>query len=256
MWLQFRSIVTFTWLEALRTRMVIFVALILVAAVLAAEFGSALAVTESREYRIAIYAGLTRLATVFVVAMFVTTSIVREFDDKILDLVLSRPVTRGVWFSGKITGYGVAAMTVAAIATVPLAVYGSMDAAVCWGISLMCELLIVVAACLTCLVTLSQITVALGTVVAFYILSRSMAAIALMSRGPTADLSGIGGQMVARTVEGVAFLLPDLDRFTNAAWVLAGPPGWNEFSAVLIQTLIYVALLFGVGLFDLYRRNF
>jgi hypothetical protein len=51
-------------------------------------------------------------------------------------------------------------------------------------------------------------------------------------------------------------VLPPLDRFTHAEWLIGALPSAAEFIFLTMQSVVYTALLVAVGLFDLYRRNF
>ena len=116
-----------------------------------------------------------------------STSVVRELQDRLLDLTLSRPVPRVSWYLGRLAGFAAAATALAVLAVIPLMFYAPAGATLAWGASLAAELWIVAAACLTCVITLGQVTFALIVVAAFYVLSRAMSAIVLMSSGPAVD---------------------------------------------------------------------
>jgi hypothetical protein len=49
--------------------------------------------------------------------------------------------------------------------------------------------------------------------------------------------------------------LPALDDYTRSAWLTAGGAGFAALPAIAVQTVIYVALLAAVGLFDFTRRE-
>ena len=53
----------------------------------------------------------------------------------------------------------------------------------------------------------------------------------------------------------MAFLLPDFARFTSSEWLVYHTGGWQEVAPIAAQTLVYLALLAGAALFDLYRKN-
>lgn len=249
------SVMRFAWLEIVRARLWWFaLALVLIGCALA-EFGAAIAITESAQYRLVFYAASMRLIAAFVMALLVATSVLREIDDKVLELVLSRPVSRSEWYLGKLFGYLAAALCFAALIGVPLVLQVPLQG-VAWAYSLALELTVVVAASLAFAITLRQITVALSVVAGFYLLSRTMAGLVLISRGPTVDLSLPSSRFIAWLVELLAHILPDLDRFTNVAWLLGTAPAGAALAMLSVQTVIYTSLLVGVGLFDLHRRNF
>ena len=250
------SIARFTVIEAIRTRLLWIAIGLLLVVVLAAEFAATLALTDSQGYRLGVYATLSRLSLVCVIALFVSTSAVRELQDRMLDLTLSRPVPRAAWYLGRLTGFGAAALVLALLAALPLVFFVPAATAALWGLSLAAELWLVVAACLTCVITLSQVTLALLAVAAFYILSRAMGAIVLMSTGPTVDPSAWSSVVIEKLVATVALLLPSLDRFTQASWLTSGVGDSSLLADVAGQTVIYSAVLIGIGLFDFYRREY
>jgi hypothetical protein len=53
----------------------------------------------------------------------------------------------------------------------------------------------------------------------------------------------------------IASLLPRLDQFTRTEWLVYHTPVWPMLSMLLAQSAIFLALLVGVSLFDLYRKN-
>lgn len=252
---QFLSIVTLTWREQSRTRLGWLLYALMLVDLLIAVFVAGLAVTESDAHRLVIYAGIMRLAAVFVIGLHVTSSIARDFDDRVIDLVLSRPVPRGVWYAGRYAGFASSALLLSLVLALPLAFGGDAKGVLVWALSLGCELCIVVACCLACAVTLQQVPAAFSAFIGFYVLSRAIADIALISTESTLNQALWSNQIIARGVAGLAYLLPDLYRFTLSGWPVYGPPNGVELGSIAIQTGIYTLLLLAVGLFDLYRKN-
>jgi ABC-type transport system involved in multi-copper enzyme maturation permease subunit len=248
-------VMSFAWVEIARSRLCWFaIALVLIGCGIA-EFGASIAITETAQHRLVFYAVSMRLASVFVMALLVSTSVLREIDDKFVELVLSRPVSRGDWYIGKFLGYITAVLCFAVLVSVPLVVQVPMQGLL-WAYSLALELTIVVAAALAFAVTVRQITISLSVVAGFYILSRGIAGLVLISRGPTVDLSLTSTRFVAWLIDTLAYVLPDLDRFTRATWLVDASPSAQDLAMLTLQTTVYASLLVAVGLFDLHRRNF
>jgi len=241
--------------EALRNRLLALVVVFLVAAFAAAAFVAEVAITETAEVRAGFLGAVLRVCAVFTVSLFVITSIVREVNDKVVELVLSHAVPRAAYALGKLAGFSVICAVVALACGACLALTAPVLPVAVWSLSLLCELLIVTALCLLCLFTFSQVTVAMSAVIAFYVLARAMAAFRLIAESPLLPSSGLGQRAMETGVETLAFVLPSLERFTRSEWLVHGVTGWSELATVLVQTLIYVALLGAAGLFDLYRRN-
>ena len=117
-------IARYTVLEARRNRL-LWLALILVAGGLAfTQFLQQVSITESNQIQAALFAAVVRVGAAFMLASFVITSMVREFNDKVMELVLSRPLRRGSYFFGKLAGFALVALALALIAGLALVLLG------------------------------------------------------------------------------------------------------------------------------------
>lgn len=249
------AIAYYTLLEALRNRLLWLVVGILLAAFGLAEFLGAVAITETRQFQSGFMGALLRAFAVFVLSLFVITSIVREFNDKGLELVLSFPIPRSSYLMGKLLGFFGLALIIACAAGVCLLVYAPPFQAFLWSISLAMELFIVTAVSMLCLLTFTHVTVALSAVMVFYLLSRSMTAIQLMGHFPVTTSESLSQDAIVAFLDALAFLLPELDRFTSSDWLIYHTAGWADLLPVFGQTAVYLGLLCGAAMFDLYRKN-
>ena len=252
---QIAILARYTVLEAARTRLFwLFVtALALIFAL--TYFLQQLAITESVRLQIAFSAAATRLAAVFVLGLHVLGSVVREFDDKGLELTLSFDLRRSDYILGRLLGFVLVALPIALIAALPQFLLAPLPAALQWGLSLALELAIVAALSLFCIVTFNQLIPAAAFVSGFYVLARALWAIRLISEHPIIDENSPARQVMAWLVDALALVLPALDRFAQGAWLADGAGGWGTVSANAVQAAVYVALLGAAAMFDFYRRN-
>ena len=242
--------------EALRNRIIWLTGAILLLAFLAAEFFGQLVLTEFREFQAAIAAWILRTSAVVVIATFVVTASLRELQDKGVELVLSLPIPRWVYLTAKLLGFSVVSLIVAAACTAMAMVYAPLDQAFVWGITLACELVIVVAFCLLCLLTFNQVTSALFAAALFYAAARTIDSIVLMAGNPISRTDGTAQGVIDLLVAALAYLLPSLSQFAMTEWLVYHTADGSQLVPVLVQTLVYVALLTAVSLFDMYRKAF
>lgn len=245
----------YTALEALRTRVPATALLTLVLLVCASLFVRELAVTEASRFQTAFYAAAARLCAVFLIGVYVLASMTREFNDKGLEVVLALDVPRAHYICGKLAGFIVAAMLIAAIVALPLWVLAPPAAASIWTASLVMELALVAALSLFCVATFSQLLPAAGFVAAFYLLARSMTSMRLMSAHPVSGQDAPSQQIMAALVEGLGYLLPALDRWTATVWLVDAAPEPAVLLGIVMQGAIYLALLTAAALFDFHRRG-
>ncbi|HUL92739.1 MAG TPA: ABC transporter permease [Burkholderiales bacterium] len=243
-----------TLLEAVRNRLLWLTVILVAAAFGFTQFLNQVAITETREIQAALLAAPLRVAAVFILAAFVITSVVRESSDKVTDLLLSLPAPRSHYFFGKLAGFAFVAAILALLCALPLAPFARPSGLALWTASLLCELLIVTAISLFCVLSLAQVVPAFAAVAGFYLLSRSMTAMQVIAGASLHDPT-LTDRIVAAIVGLIALLLPSLDRMTQTSWLLGG-----AFSGVLVsvfgQTAIYLVLIGSAALFDLYRKNF
>lgn len=250
------TIAAYTFVEALRNRLVWLVAAFIVIAFGLAEFVAEIAITESIALKSGFLGAMLRVCAVFTIALFVITTMVRELDDKVLELVLSLPIPRAHYFLGKLLGFSLIAILTAVLCGLVLLIHAPPFQVGLWVVSLSFELLMITTASLLCLFTFSQVMLALSTVMAFYLLARSIEAFRLMAEHPVARSEAFSQQAIETLMDGLAYLLPDLNRFTASDWLVYGTGGWDDLGPIAGQSVVYLCLLAGAALFDLYRKNF
>lgn len=217
-------------------------------------FLAQLAITESRELQVAVVAALLRLAAVLIVATQVVSSARREIDERRLELLLALPLARATQYLGRLAGFITLGVVLAVCFALPLLLWAPPAAVLAWAVSLAVELALVAAAALFFAMSLTQMVPALAATAGLYVLARSISAIQAIASGPLAEHS-LAHELGRGAVNGLAFLLPTLDRATRTEWLLYGAPDARAFGVALAGMLVYAALLGVAGLFDFQRRG-
>ena len=247
------AIIRLTLLEALRVRLAWIVAAAILLALGLAAFLDQVALIESRAIQAAVVAATVRFIAAFIVIIFDVTSMVRESSDKVTELLLSQPISRAAYYWAKLAGYVALAVVVGLALSLPLAFTLPGLGLACWVLSLLLELALVAAASLFFVLSLNQVAPAIAAAGGFYLLSRVMDTLQLIA-GAQTHSSSLADRTVDGLVSALALLLPSLGRMTNAAWI-AQPPPAALLGSLAGQALIYMGLLAGAALFDLYRKN-
>ena len=250
------TIARYTLLEAARNKLLHLALVVLALGWLATLFVKQVAITETREFQLALLATLYRVAAVFMLAAFIIVSQIREANDKVMELMLTRDLPRAHYLFGKLLGYLAVAVVLAILFTIPLIFLAGLPLASLWGFSLFLELAIIAALSLFCVLALNQVVSSLAAVLACYVLSRSMAALQLIGAAQAADAGGVVSRIAEATLSGVAFFLPRLDLFTHTGWLLGRSDAMPNMPWLVVQSFIYVTLLSLAALFDLRRKNF
>lgn len=250
------TIARYTVLEAVRTRLPLLAAVVILILVALSFFVREIAITESTRFEIAFYASTARLAVVFIAMLFAIASIAREFQDKGLDVALALDLPRSHYIVGKMAGFLAIAIMLALAAAVPLVALSSLDAVTAWSMSLACELALVLALSLFCAVTFNQLMPAASVVIAFYVFARALTAVRLISANPIADAGALSHRVMGWIVESLAFVLPALDRWSRTEILLDPAVSWRPILEVAAHSALFVVILTAAAAFDMHRRNF
>ena len=219
-----------------------------------AVFAGELATTETQGFRCGLLGAWLRSCAVFTVSAFVITSAAREVQDKGLELMLSMAVPRAAYYAGRLAGFAGVSVLSATACALALAWFAPLPQTALWAASLGLELLIVVAMSLLCAFTFSQAAWALSTAAGFYVLSRAVGALQLMAHGSPVGEASASRWAVGTLVDALAFVLPDLGRFTESDWLVYGDGTLADLALAAAQALVYVTLLCAAAAFDLYRK--
>lgn len=253
---QLFTIARFTIIESLRNRLMLLCLIVLGISFALVEFIGDLAITEHRVTQVAILAAFLRMSAVVIIAMFVVSSTVRELHDKTLEMILAMPIRRGTYYLGKLQGYILIAVIVAVLFSLLLLLYADAEQVAIWSISLIFELILVVALSLVMLFTFNQVPSALTGVFIFYGASRIVSSIYLMSKYPIIAHTSMAQQFMDGIIEGMTWLLPDLHRYTQTDWLAYNSAEWSMLLPLFGQMVIYLVFLSFIALFDFYRKNF
>jgi len=226
----------------------------LLAALGLSGFLSQVAITEAAALQASASAALLRACAVFLIAAHVVSSVVREANDKGLELVLALPISRPAWYLGKLAGFACTGILIASAFALPLMGWSKPADLAAWWIALAFELAVVAAAALFFASALGQTVSAIAATLGLYLLARSVSAIQAIAEGPLAS-EGTGGKAAGWVVDAFALVLPRLDAVANGNWLLYGAPPAADLAPALAGLAIYFVLLAAAGLFDFSRRN-
>lgn len=249
------TISRFVALEARRTGMLWLFAGAAAAGLGLTSFLSQLALTEGGALQAGVLAALFRVCAVFLTATFVITSMVRESNDKGVELLLSMPISRTAYYLGKLLGFAACGCALAAAFSLLILAWSPPLAVGAWFVSLALETALMAAVSLFFVVTLAQVVPALAASASLYLLSRVIGAIQAVSSGPLLDDRAYLQKAAAWSIDAVALILPPLDRATQTVWLIYGAPAAMEFLSIAGALLTYGLLIAAAGLFDFHRRN-
>lgn len=217
--------------------------------------GSA-AIIEQEQFSIVYAASGLRFVGVLGLSLFVVFYIRRAFEDKDIEFLLSRPVSRPVFILAHSLAFSLIALIMAVIVcacvflTVPQEItQGHM----LWGFSILMEFIIIVNASIFFAMVLPSATMASMAVLAFYALSRMMG-----------QLLGIAAEMtyssmfqaMGQIMDIISVFIPRLDLMGQTSWLIYGVQDDVGFLLILLQGVLCSVVLVLASMIDLVRRQF
>jgi ABC-type transport system involved in multi-copper enzyme maturation permease subunit len=248
------TIARFVLIEARRSGLPWLAAACVCAALGLAGFLSQVAITEGAALQAAAAAALLRACAMFLVAAHVVASVVREANDKVLELALALPLSRPAWYVGKLLGYACVGAMVAALFALALLPWAAPADLAAWSFALAGEAAVMAAAALFFASALGQTVSAIAATAGLYVLARALPAIQAIASGPHAEDS-TPGDLARWIVDALALMLPRLEGVATADWLLYGAPPAAALAQAILGLALYFALLTAAGLFDFSRRN-
>lgn len=248
----------YTLQEALKNRVLWIIIAFSVIGIAGASFLGDFAIIETANTEVAVLSSFYRMGAVFTMMVLVVTTMVREFNDKCLELYLSLPLSRSAYFFGKLTGFFVIGVIIAAVFAAVLLLFNTKGVGYLafWFVSLTCELMIITAISFFCVMTFNQQAPAsIVTAFFFYLLCRAADDIVLISNSEIILHTTSAGYL-DEMVDVLVYVLPSLGAFTRPEWLLYGIENFGETALVVIgQTIVYTFLLSGATLIDFSRKN-
>lgn len=248
------TVARYVLIEARRSGLPWLAAACVLAALGLSGFLSRVAITEGAALQAAASAALLRGCAVFLIAAHVVASVVREANDKGLELALALPISRSAWYLGKLIGFAGTGALMAALFALPLFIWAAPADLAAWCLALAVEAALVAAAALFFASALGQTVAAIAATAGLYLLARAISAVQAIAGGPLSG-DGFADQAARWLVDALALLLPRLDGVARGDWLLYGAPPAEELALALAGLTLYVLLLAAAGLFDISRRN-
>lgn len=247
-------------LAAIRDRFILSVTILLFLSVSLSVFMGGSAVIEKADFSLVFAAGVLRILGVVGLVLFTTAFLRRAFETKTIEFMLCAPVSRIQFFTSYALGFSMLAVFMTVLQGICIfilnpALFG--EGHVLWLFSIMIENIIMVNVALFFAMVLSSASVSIMVTFSFYVLGRMMGQILGIIDN---DVENLSYQWLYDILEGVAqiisAIMPRLDLMGQTAWLLYGVGENVSYGFLIIQGLVFCAVVILASLIDLTRREF
>tara|TARA_B100000073_G_scaffold338113_1_gene334867 strand:- start:307 stop:1071 length:765 start_codon:yes stop_codon:yes gene_type:complete len=249
-------LINYTLKAARRDRLIWIMTVTFALSVCMSLFMSSAVVTEKEIFAVVFMGGSMRLFAVIGIVLFVCFYVRRLFENREIEYLLSRPISRTGFVLSNAFALSAVALFFALCAAlaVGLAVYEPFSLSFAlWCFSFIVELLVVVhAALFFSMVITSAAGSALATM-GFYVFARMMGQLLGISHSGV-DLPG--GELLNGVFTFISMFIPRLDLLTQTSWLVYGVQDVQACVLSIAHGLVIIPVLLFAAIFDLVRREF
>ena len=270
-----KPLVKYVLTAAMRDRlMVTLILMILMGAALAVFMGSA-SISESASFALVFGSGSLRFLGVIGLVLFCCFYIRRAFENKEVEFLLSRPISRLSFLASHALAFSLLAFLIAGVITLVVGVIGRPDMAglLVWGGSLAAEFAMMTVAALFFSMVLSSAAGSALATLGLYALSRMTGTLlGVLAQAPENWFYAVIGSMMKL----ISMVTPRLDMMGQTTWLVYGVQGSAGFrfmphasayarwmsmhlgvtGFIVMQGIVFVALLLAAAAYDFTRRQF
>ena len=254
------TVIRYTLLTAMRDKL--FLGLLTAIALVygLAVFTGSTALSEQQHMMLALFAGGSRITLVIGLIVFVCFHVRRAFDNREIESILSKPISRTQF----IMGYWLGFVLIAAFMLIPIAVIAlnidqtNLIGLAVWCMSLLCETIVIIAFALLCSIMLKSAVSAVMASFAFYFISRLMGffVAALFTQESMLGVSSGIASYAVPLIKAISTVIPRLDLYAKSNWMIYGIAQEQDVWIFPVQSLVFILLLLAMAVFDLKRKEF
>lgn len=258
------SIIRYTILTAIRDWLYVGILFLSLASVFLSSFLGSTAIVEEGYMSMAYIGGSCRLIIIIGLILFVCFHVRRSFENKEVELILTRPISRTQFVLAYYFGFAILSLTL----VVPLAllllllwaigyIWGSPLGILFWSVSFYCESLIMISfAFFASLILQSAVSSVLASF-AFYFLGRIFGFFLIALSNPVSLAHGtFMGRFMEYVLSVIGMVVPRLDMFSKTEWLNYGVMNYEQYLMFFGTAFVYIPLLIVMALFDFLRKQF
>lgn len=252
-----KSILKYILKNGLRDRLYLGLLITLIVSFSISIFLGSTMIVEQQQSTTAYIAGSARAILAIGMILFVCLSINRAFENKEVEFILSKSISREQFILGYLAGFFLSAFIIFIPLIVAIAIIGNANliGLATWSATLLSEILIVISFSLLASMILKNSFSAIMASFAFYMISRLMGMFVMAIELPQ-DLAAAKNNVLSFVLKILSAIFPRLDLFAQSAWLSYGIKDYEGIKIIAIQSLIYIPLMIFMSFHDFKRKQF
>lgn len=259
-----KSILQYTILTASRDWLFIGIFLLVLLATSTSIFLSSTALLEREQMAAAYVAGINRILIVVGLTLFVCFHVRRSIDNKEVELILSRPISRNNFVLSYFLGFAFLAFLVVVPVVIFMLFLGAVGVAslhyqglLFWALSLYLESLIMVSMAFFVSLILSSAISSVLFCFAFYFMPRIYGFFLISIHNPYSINKGsIMSKLIEKTLQFIGVFIPRFDLLTSSEWIVYGISEMHHIFTIFMAASLYIPFIVAMVLYDFRHKQF
>ena len=256
-----KSILKYILLSGTRDRLYLCLFISLIVTCSISIFLGSTALVEEQQMITAYIGGLSRAVLVVGTILFVCLNINRAFENKEVEFILSKAISREQFILSYLAGFFIAVLLIIIPLVLAMLIVTKADkfGLLIWSLSLLSELMIVISFALLASLILKNSFSSIMATLGFYIISRLMGMFVMAINLPakvSAEALELSGRSFGFVLKILSVIFPRLDLFGQSSWLNYGITDYSNLKIILFQSLIYIPLMIFMAFHDFKKKQF
>ncbi len=256
-----KSILKYILLSGTRDRLYLGLFISLIVTFSLSIFLGSTALVEEQQMTTVYIGGLSRAVLVVGTILFVCLNINRAFENKEVEFILSKAISREQFILSYLAGFFIAVLLIIIPLVIAMLVVTQANkfGLLIWSLSLLSELMIMISFALLASLILKNSFSSIMATLGFYIISRLMGMFVMAINLPakvTSETFELSTRSFGLVLKILSVVFPRLDLFGQSEWLNYGITDFSNLKIILFQSLIYIPLMIFMAFHDFKKKQF
>ncbi len=255
-----KTLFKFILLTGLRDKLYLSLLIILFGAFGLSNLVGFSALSEEAQMQLVYFSFLSRVVIVCGMILFICFYINKEFENKEIDFILSKPISRQTLILSYWTSFNLISLILIIPVIITTAIFNqpNFTGLLWWGVSIVLELMLVSTFAIVSSLILKSAVVSVLASSCFYFICRMMGFFVYSIDIPqNADVAVSSWSNFSETfLKLLSSVFPRLDLFAKSDWLVYGISNYKDIWLVLIQSAIYITFMLFVAFYDFRKKQF
>ena len=253
-----KTILKYLLLSAIRDKLFLAIFLSIISAFAVSNLIGFTALSEEAYMQTAIFAGSAKIILIFGMVIFISFNVNKSFENKEIPFILSKDVSREMFIFSYWLGFNIISTFLLLIVMIILFAFSPVNflGSLQWFLSLESEIMIISMFTLLSNLILQSAIFSIFLSSGFYIIAKLMGFFLDVFSSPSSNQIISFIITVSHFVLNIiSSLIPRLDVFSQTKWLIYGPD-FYLFKIILLQSLIFIPIIFMMAFYDFKNKQF